>query len=253
MTKLRDINLRWSDDSTAPEWFWKRGILEYMLFQEIRKLKIETPNFTKINVYYEPEPTSYAGYVFDGVTDVQVFEKCDDIDSLSPQQLNERFLNILIQGIKIVFDWFKISTECLNLLVNKLQSNNFTFSYVLSTVAAYSKNQTYSARLYLESELNLESCVIVVAIFKGRKRIGTLPICTTFPMPDYAIEQFKSLEWSNESQIISTFNIYGKPNNKTVFCRYMFDCRGYSTTTYFFNNEESRITLETDVSSILDK
>jgi hypothetical protein len=251
MTKLRDIELRWSQDEKGPEEFRKSGVVGYLFAMELRALKIETPGIAKINAYCEPKPRPYDGDVFDSVTDVQVAIKWSDTRRLPPPELNEYFLSLLVDGTKTVLKRFGIAGKPVETIAAKLREENFELSKPLGRRAANPREPRVAARCHLRSSPSLEHCVVVLELHRGRNAIGEMPICTTFPEPDYALEAFKSLEWSGKDRLKARFGYVGAGGTQ-VFGRANFDHRGFANVKRIDKSASgAEPVFEVDVSSLV--
>jgi len=257
MTKLRDVELRFQIRDSAidprPEaniLSWKSRAIEALFLRELRALKIETPGFVKINIYCEFKSTPYAGDFFDRVTDVQIGVNCSEISALPVHAVNESFLTFLISGVCEVLEYFDVDTAGVVAIGEKLRRENFYLSVQLGSRLAHSQETRLSARLYVRSSQNLETCVVVVGIFNGRNIVGEMPIFTTYPSPRYAIDNFISLEWSSSQRLIAIFR--GSINDqKEIFGRSKFDCRNFSGVTREYSMPDEKFTFSIDVSSVL--
>ena len=257
MTKLRDVELRFESRSglndPRPEFKeigWKSCVVETLFYRELRALKIETPGFVKINIYCESKSTPYFGDFFDRVTNVQIAANCGDIGALPVHATNEVFLKFLISGVSEVLEYFDIDTAGVVAIGEKMRRENFYLSTQLGSRLARSIETKLSAALYVRSGQNLEYCVVVACVFKGKNIVGEIPIFTTYPSPRYAFEEFISLEWSNSQQLIAVF--FASINDqKKVFGRSNFDSNNFSGVTREYTMPDEKFTFSIDLSSIL--
>lgn len=226
MTTLRDINLRWSQDRAAPEWFWKRGPLEYVFYKELRALKINTPGFSKINIYCEPQPSAYAGHFFDGVTDVGVEAKWGQPERMSSSELNQLFLAHMVRGVKVVLAWYDLQTSGIDDAAHRAVHSAESLCIPIGKQAK-SPATGVVARLQVRPLPDLSACAIVLVVMRGRKVICEKTVCTTFPIPEIGIDCYDSLEWENERTVIAKFRT-GGAGGKNVFGRVNFDHSGMS-------------------------
>lgn len=245
MSKLRDVELRWSRDEQGPEWFAKNKSVEYLFYKGLRALKIETPGFVKINIYCEPEARPYTGAVFDGVTDVEVDGAWPDERTLSPQLLKELFLQRLLQGVTIVCATFGLPCEGIEALARELRASECTLELWLGK-AVPSPDGVHTARARLRAAASLEHCVVEAVISRGRQVMVQRPLCTTFPAPDHAVDSFRSLEWSAPDRLRAVFEVYGS-RGAMRFGRENFDASGFDGVVAQREPSSRELRIEADV------
>lgn len=225
--RLRDIELRWSEDAAAPEAFMKRCPVEYVFYRELRALKIETPGIAKINVYCEPRAMPYKGCVHDGVTAVHLKCGWEAIEPLPPRDMVRPLAALLTEGTKTVLSRFKIDVRDIDEIAPKLEAGAVWTPINIGKSATRSPDGRCSARLSVRSADSLQHAIVSITIMRGRTKLGEIPICTTFPSHDYALDDFRSLEWLSHGRLKATFALYGSPDHR-VFGRRNFDSSDFA-------------------------
>lgn len=219
MSKLKDVNLRWSHDDDAPEWFWKSNITEFCFYREIRSLKIDTPGFVKINVYWEPHPSVYDGEVFDGVTDVQVAAVLDHVEQRSASELAEFYVSLMADGVKMVLEHFGVATAQVDEAARAACAAALSLSFPLGKRAERIDSE-FSVRACVRALPDWSACIVVLVVLRARAPAGELNVCTTHPSPEIALEAFQSLRLEGEAVVLQFRTVAG---NRLVYGRRKFD------------------------------
>jgi len=239
MTLLRDVELRWPDYAPAPEWFWKRGGVVYLYRKALRALKIDIGDLAKINVYCGSRAHSYSGEVFDGVTDVHVAADWSGIEHMPTDEICDLFIQLLSSGVGTVLGRFKVSADRWAFIAEEVRAQAQSFSIALGKSAAYRSDKGFSARLYVRPGRNFENCSVWAVVSARRTEIAEIQVFTTFPLPEYAIEGFESLSWSNATQLAAQFEVYAS-GDRQVFGRRQFDSSGFPHVRHEHSQESHR-------------
>ncbi len=230
MTRLRDIELRWSKDDPAPETFWRRLPTACVFFRRLRSLRIETQGIMKINVYCEPDPERYRGDLVDGVTAVDVACNWESIGKLPPADLNAACVGLLAEGVKTVFKRFAIPSRQIDQIADSLSLSEVMAPIAIGKRAARPRIGRLYARTSVEPSTDLTCCVVMVNLTKGRTTIARVPVCTTFPSVEWPIDDFESIQWRGHNIVVIKFRSKPADSRKpkrTVFGRAQFDCDGF--------------------------
>jgi hypothetical protein len=224
MSLLKDVNLRWSGDRLAPDWFWKRGTVEYVFVKYLRSSKLKLPNVAKVNVYCEDVGEIYDGNCFDEVANVKVSTNLEALSLLSAIDLNVRFATLMVQGVNTVLAWFGLDELAIEKTVNELVAAACEFSSNLGRRVEL-PGSAYGIRASVRPLPDFSACVVILAAYQGRKLVLEQAVCTTFPFPETAMEAFESLEAESSSTCVIRFRTGGMTGRK-LFGRCNFDHGG---------------------------
>lgn len=207
-----------------PEWFRKVGIVEYIFLKELVAINIETPGFTKINIYCESEDKPYDGGYFDNVTNIRLSTNWDGVQEWTTSLFIDYCICQLVVGVTTVLDEFKIPAPWLDDIAHRTRILATTFLLPIGK-----KKEKISSghfvRLYVRPRADLSACVVVLILTKGKNVVAEREICTTFPSPSDAIERFKSLSVVEGSNVIVKFRTAGA-NGRKIYDRINFDHTG---------------------------
>jgi hypothetical protein len=226
MSLLRDVNLRWSGDSLAPDWFWKRGTVEYVFVKLLRSSKLKVPGVAKVNIYCEDVGENYDGNCIDEVANVKVSTNLEELSHLSAIDLNVRFASLMVQGVNSVLAWFHLDELHIEKTVNELVEAASAFSSNLGRRLELPGSR-YGIRARVRPLPDFSACVVTLAAYQGHKLVLEQPVCTTFPFPETAIEAFESLEAEGSSACVIRFRT-GGATGRRLFGRHNFDHVGMS-------------------------
>jgi hypothetical protein len=229
MTMLKDVNLRWSGDRLAPDWFWKRGTVEYAFVKHLRSSKLKLPNIAKVNVFCEDVGENYDGNCFDGVANVKVCTNLEDLSIHSAIDFNVHFAKLMVQGVNSVLAWFGLDELPIEKTVNELVAAANEFSSNLGRQVELPGTR-YSIRARVRPLPDFSACVVTLAVYQGRKLVLEQAVCTTFPFPDTAIEAFESLEAEGSCTCVIRFQSGGLTGRR-IFGRCNFDHDGMAHVT----------------------
>jgi len=244
--RLRDIDLRWSNDDPAPESFRKSGPVGYLFHRELRALKIDTPGFVKINVYCEPRKRPYTGKYFDGVTDAHVACRWKRIEGHAPQEMARAFAALLTEGAETVLSWFRIpQAAAMTTVAEKVLAQLWT-PLPFGKAIVQGRGGNLSARLSVSAAETLEYSTVSVTVKKGRATLAELPVCTTFPTFDYALENLESLRWVSKTQLQATF-AKSAASDRSLFGRRNFDGNEFAHVQATDSDDRRRRTFTVDV------
>ena len=228
---LRDINLRWPENNTAPEWFWRHGSAEYLFYKALRTLKLNTPGIVKINVVCASHD-QWDGQIFDGVTTVHVAAHWQDPQTLPVQALNQFFLTLMKRGVAVLCEALKVPATGLDAIEQDVAERLPNYAIPLGKKAVPLSAGGGSLRLMVQPSASLDFCRVVSVLTQGRRVVHEQDICTTYPNPEIAIDNFVSLVIESGTRAQAIFRTAGQPDQR-VFGRLNFDaseCPGVTRT-----------------------
>lgn len=223
---IRDIELRWPANDLAPDWFWKRCIPERLFVTEIRKLRIESENVGKINIYCNDKNDYSCGEPFDGVIDVNVGVDWIGLDTSSTSQLIDYFLCLMIRGTKIALCHLGVDNSTVDSLAERVGRSLAECSMPLGSMKLPFSENMY-IRCVARPRIDFSACEVFLELTKGKTVIGKKDFCTTFPSFDLLEAVFKSLAWRDEYTVVAKFRVAGA-SDRRIFDRLNFDPAGFS-------------------------
>lgn len=224
MSLLRDLELRSDDQQPMPEGFWRRLPVEYLFYRQLRALKIRTPRVMKINVCCCRVVQPYDGKLWDGVTSVEVETDLAALEGLPALEFSRACVALMVAGVKTVLAFFGVADSGVDEAGEKALAGLENFSLPVGKPAGH-PDGGLSAQVHVQLAGELQACVAVLLLKAGRKPVGTVPICTTFPSPEWALDSLQSLAWVGSDVVEVGFRTAGLPT-RTVFGRVNFDASG---------------------------
>ncbi len=177
MTYLRDIGRQTPDGTLAPIENWLLGPVEFAVYKQLRKLKIDTGiKLSKINILGTSNPEPYQGDCFDGCTEVQLDINWSEIACLPRESRVERALSALAEGICIVLNHFGTSKSGFNLMIQELKKNLLETNIKLASFQ--SGNEKFLLVLFWKSTIDFAQLRVSKAAAKDDK---FLVIATMWP------------------------------------------------------------------------
>ena len=243
---LRDINLRWEDDGTAPEWFGVAQVPEYFFYKLVRQSKILSRSFDKLNVYCVSSPDRESiGNTFDGVLDVCVAIS-PDASSLSATARVKMFTEILACGVKRAMHHAVDASAMANEIAGLAYLRSLNYSIALSRRPLLLKDGR-SVKAFVVPGEDLKTAVVRLRIYQGRRVVGEIDACTTFPSPEFSIDAFRTLE--NSCGKIGV--CFQWPfSSKTLFGRCNFDAAGLEGVSMIEEIEKRTRIFQIDIDNM---
>lgn len=224
MSLLRDVDLTLCGVETQPDWFWRRLPVEYLFYRQLRALKIATPDVMKVRVCCAAAARPYDGNLVDGVSSVEVQADFAALESLPAMELSRSCVGLMAAGVKAVLAFFGVAATGIDEAGERALAELEDFSIPVGKPVKHPQ-AGLSAQLHVQLVDQLQACVAVLVLKAGRKQVGLVPVCTTFPFPESALDSFKSLTWVGRGAVEVGFRIAGTPA-RTLFGRTNFDCAG---------------------------
>ncbi|MGH8239502.1 MAG: hypothetical protein ACREXP_21165 [Steroidobacteraceae bacterium] len=219
-----------------------------MFYRELRALKLETPGFVKINVYCGRNKLPYKGQIHDAVTEVHVACRWEAIKDLPPKEMVQAFCALLEDGAQTVIRYFNIAPATVIAQVAAKVQAEIWAPLAFGKPATQKAGGKLSAHLIIRAADSLEYSTVSVAIKKERTPLGELPVCTTLPGFDRAVENLEGLEWISPTQLRTTFAIYGDPDFK-VFGRRNLDSGKFAQVRATDSKDRCRRSFTVDIPS----